>query len=65
MIFKEDLDAMVCRNCHNGKGLNLHSACHVTSPTWSRYEDGVLVVRCATCNKVIVEVAVASKIEKG
>jgi len=64
MIYKEDLDTMQCNAGHEAKGVWIHSSCHTTVPTWVRYEDGVLIIRCATCNKVISEVAVASKIIK-
>lgn len=64
MIYKEDLDTMQCNTGHEGKGVWIHSLCHITVPTWVRYEDGVLIIRCAACNKVICEVGVAEKIIK-
>jgi hypothetical protein len=65
MIYKEDLDGMSCAQGHSSKGLFLHSACHIGAPTWVRYEDGILTICCASCNKVIIAVAVASKIKEG
>ena len=63
MLYKEELDKMECAAGHEAKGLWLHSGCHITIPMWVRYENGVLIIRCSVCNKVVAEVAVMSNIK--
>lgn len=67
MLYKEDMDKMSCGHCHEGErsiappGLFFHGRCHVSSPTWTHYSDGILTVTCAECGEEIVIIAVASK----
>lgn len=39
--------------------LFLHSMCHPEIPTWASYDNGVLVIRCAQDDKVVVRIKVA------
>ncbi len=62
-LYKQDLDNMFS-DC--GVPLRedpgyLHSDCHIEEPTWCIYFNGILTVRCAKCNKVIAEIAVAER----
>ena len=63
MLYKEELDKMECAAGHKAKGFWLHSKCHITIPTWVRYEDGIISVRCSVCDKVVAEIAIASNIK--
>ena len=62
-LYKEDLDQVQCScgriACEDP--VFLHSGCHIKSPTWCSYFDGVLTVRCAECKKIVAEIAVAKK----
>ena len=67
ILTRAELDGMGCAACqakeeheHENNGLFLHGRCHVESPTWSFYEDGILTVTCAECDSVIARIAVAS-----
>lgn len=33
--------------------LYIHSNCHIESPTWCYYKDGVLTVECSVCKLYI------------
>ena len=71
MLYKEDLDAMHCGHCEKnayphqklmgGPEFYFHGRCHITSPTWTSYEDGVLTITCAECKKVIAKIAVKNR----
>lgn len=61
-LHASDLDKMTCSNpdCHVQHGpLYLHSRCHPTDPTYSKYVEGTLIVECATCKAVVTTIAVA------
>jgi len=67
MMYKEDLDGLQggmpgCTEVHGP--LCLHSKCHNGEPTWAWYEGGMIKIRCATCNALVVEVAVASHFDR-
>lgn len=61
VLYKEDLDDMVCAGGHGSKDLWLHSACHIETPTWAKYGGGVLRIRCANCGRVVAEIAVQKR----
>ena len=61
MFYKEDLDKMECAMSHGAKKLWLHSKCHITAPTWVKYENGVLNIHCSWCSKIVAKIAVKSK----
>ena len=57
------LDGMTCHaeDCdHSGHDneMYMHPRCHVGSPTWAVYEDGVINVKCAECKTLVVRIAV-------
>jgi hypothetical protein len=62
-ITQMDFDGMTCaqEGCdHKGHSTEmvLHPRCHVGSPTWAVYQDGVLNVKCSTCGTLVVRIAV-------
>jgi len=62
-LTQADLRGVQCQTpgCdHQGHGpLFLHGRCHPEAGTWASYEDGVITIVCATCEKLVVKVAVA------
>lgn len=62
-LYREEMDKMRCGEpgCthEDHDGLFLHGKCHIESPSWVEYRDGVILVTCATCNKMIAVIAVA------
>jgi len=70
---RADLDSMLKLGCgfcgrspapaaepHEHEVLALHARCHPRSPTWTFYAgDGILVVRCAKCDRMIAAILVA------
>lgn len=65
MLYKEDLDKMTCAMGHQTNALWLHSSCHLKQSTWIRYKNGILTITCATCNKIITQIAVAPRQKPG
>ena len=67
MLYREDLNLMKCPNHPDGIGcedrIYLHSRCHIDKPLWVSYFDGILVVQCSQCDKVLAQIAVARKNE--
>lgn len=71
MLYKEDLDEMYCIQCGNalphqklmgnGNEFYFHGRCHISSPTWTSYDNGVLTITCAECKKVIAKIAVKNR----
>jgi len=65
VLYKEDLDDMTCTcgkpACEDP--IVFHGRCHPRAKTWCYYFDGMLTVRCADCDKVVTEVAVARKVK--
>jgi LSD1 subclass zinc finger protein len=61
-----ELDAATCstpgcdHSSHDGVPMTLAGRCHPESATVCAYLDGLLSVKCATCNTAIALVAVAS-----
>lgn len=64
-LTRRELDRMTCGEPHpegekcDHEALYFHGVCHMESPTWSVYENGVLSVICAECRKNIVSIQVA------
>lgn len=60
-----DFNGMTCAipDCdhsqHRGGALYLHSRCHPSSPTWARYDNGLVIVECAICREEIARAKVA------
>jgi len=48
-----------CDHSSHDTEMYLHPRCHVGSPTWAVYEDGVVNVKCAECETLVVRIAVA------
>lgn len=66
-LARKDLDRMRCANpdCKEDHGpLYFHGRCHPESPTWTRYENGVLTIECAECRDVITTVVVATAVAR-
>lgn len=66
MMFREDLDCLACSDpsCDHTAcdgPVVFHGRCHPASATWCEYYDGSVKIRCAECNRFIVEVMVASQ----
>jgi len=65
VLTRAQMDPMTCsvEGCdhadHQG-GLVMHARCHVESPTWCAYQDGVLTVTCAECDREVARIAVAA-----
>ena len=65
MLYREQLDHMRCgrpgctHENHGGDAVYLHGRCHMDSPSWVKYEDGVVTVSCSKCKRPIAEIAVA------
>jgi len=68
MLSAAELNTMTCSNpscTHRGHPqLYLHGTCHPRSAAWVRYEPArqALIVECAQCDGVIVEIAVAAHV---
>lgn len=45
---------------HEADDLWFHGKCHLESPTWSRYRDGILTIQCARCERDVVAIHVAA-----
>lgn len=63
-LAKEDLDKAQCdtSECTEKHGsLTLHVRCHMESPTWATYSNGILTIKCATCEKVGAKILVGLK----
>ena len=62
-LTRADLDAERCEHCddpgHVHEPLVLNQRCHPGKGTRVEYHQGVLAVRCAYCNKMVAEIAVA------
>lgn len=61
MHYREGLDKLNCCFGHGADGLWIHAKCHFPSLPGARYRDGVLTFYCSVCNKVVCEIAIASK----
>jgi len=61
-LTREKLDGMVCHepgcDCEAGT-MYLHARCHPESPTWTKYEKGLLIVECAECREQVASIEVA------
>ena len=67
-LYREDLDQPPracaepgCGDIHPEDDLWFHAKCHLDSPTWARYRDGVLTIQCARCERDVVALVVASR----
>jgi hypothetical protein len=62
-LYKEDLKDLKCPCGRPGceDPLFFHSQCHPAAPTWTSYFDGVLTISCVVCDKIIAQIAVASR----
>ena len=62
-LTREQLDQAHCSTpgcTHGDHGpLYLHGRCHPNAATQAVYENGVLTITCARCQKVVTQVAVA------
>ena len=61
---RQRIDALTCDGCgedHNHEEMFFHSRCHPGAPTWAVYEDGVVVIKCADCDEVVVAIKVADE----
>lgn len=38
-----------------------HAKCHLDSPTWARYRDGLLTIQCARCERDVVALVIATR----
>lgn len=65
---REDFDRLAVQGCDACDGndadcdhseLFLHPRCHIDSPTWTSYKDGVLTIRCVKCDGEVARVKVA------
>lgn len=63
MLYKGDLDNMQCDACGDSgvEKLYLHPRCHLRSPLWVEYSDGIITATCAECGKHVTSIAVASE----
>ncbi|MDA1195380.1 MAG: hypothetical protein O2894_09375 [Planctomycetota bacterium] len=50
-----------CGEVHPDDSLWFHANCHLASPTWARYAQGVLTIQCARCERDIVALHVAQR----
>lgn len=62
-LTQKDMDGMGCghEDCDHTSHtteLVLHPKCHVGTPTWCSYDNGVIVVRCAECDQMVARIAV-------
>ena len=67
-LYREDLDRPPrscavpgCGDVHADDDLWFHAKCHLDSPTWARYRDGVLTIQCARCERDVVALHVARR----
>ncbi len=61
-LYKEDLDKMECPCGCGSREIYLYGHCHPQNGrTWASYEKGILTIRCAICDTMIAEIAVAEK----
>lgn len=51
----------VSRSVASTGDLWFHAKCHLDSPTWARYRDGVLTIQCARCERDVVALAIARR----
>jgi hypothetical protein len=66
-LTRAELDAAICRSHHGGlvhiaqhnSTLYFHASCHPDWPTWTRYENGALVITCSQDAEEIARVVVA------
>jgi len=62
-LTRVQIDPMTCAvpGCdhtdHDG-GMVMHPRCHVGTPTWCSYGNGVLTISCAECDQVVARIAV-------
>ena len=61
MLYKEDLEKMVCNQGCKEDGLWIEPKCHKEAGTWARYGDGSLRISCYICGRRIAEIAVKEK----
>lgn len=47
----------LCDHNHD-EVLYFHPRCHEGSATWTRYEQGLMVITCATCDLEVARIAV-------
>jgi len=47
-----------CDHTAHDRQMMIHPKCHVGTPTWCIYENGVMDIRCAECNSLVVRIAV-------
>jgi hypothetical protein len=60
-VTKADLNKQGCGvpNCgHDHSIVYLHGACHLSAPTWSRYEKKTetLIIECCVCKKEVIRI---------
>jgi hypothetical protein len=48
-----------CDHSSHDTEMYLHPKCHVGSPTWAIYEEGVINVKCSECDALVVRIEVA------
>ena len=62
-MYKEDLDQLRC-DCGRiacEDPMFFRSKCHPGEPTWCKYFDGELIIRCSICKREVVRIKVAKK----
>ena len=47
-----------CDHTDHGGGMFMHPRCHVGTPTWCSYGNGVVTISCAECDQVVARIAV-------
>lgn len=61
---RKDLELLGCSSSdckHDAhEGLYLHSSCHTSVPTWTRYLDGILYITCAECSRMVAKIRVGN-----
>jgi hypothetical protein len=64
-LTRHDLDQLVCGICgegaegHEHDPFYIHSRCHMDAPIWAIYTEGVIIFKCAECDREITKVSVA------
>jgi len=65
-LTRVELDAGRCEHCddpgHVHEPLVLNQRCHPMEDTRAEYHEGVLTVRCAACDQMVAEIAVAGPV---
>ena len=66
VVGRKELDKLAgcgCAECKDGKELKefyFHGKCHMESPTWVHYKNGVLTIECVECKKIVAKILVGN-----